>query len=659
MRRFLTISFITLAIFAGATSMAPTAYAQYEPPTESTATAKKAVTSVKDSNTGANTPAAQKELPSDGYSQVMIWIMSLFAWLVGVAAITLNAAVYYTVVTMGDYIHKLSAIGVAWRILRDIGNIVLIFGFLAIGITTILDVDLYGSVKKMLPMLLIVAVFLNFSLFISEAIIDGGNLFATQFYTQINGGELPTSFSLSKTSDEGISSKLMNQLGLQSLYDVNNSQVKTDIFEGTNTWIVGFLGILLFIVTAFVMFSLAFILIARFVILIFLIILSPIGFAGLAVPKLSSLAHKWWSKLFEQTITAPVLLLMLYVALAVITDANFLTGFKSTGGGWLGFVNNNNVVGFAGVLLSFLVAMGLLLAVVILAKQLSAFGAGWATKTASKLSGAALVAGGAGWLGRRTVGMAGNYSAKKLRGTAFGRTFVGRGIAGTLEKRVAGASFDMRNTGLGKTVAGYGLDLGKGQTGGYKTALEARVKSYEAAAAGIQGRKMTKEEEAAIKEATSSKEVAENTRNKAKNEYDAIVAENTRQKAEQGFATNEIELASLKEKLDRAEKDFVTRNIEAEKLQKNINDSISKKGAQEEYAKSLKRWGKIPIFGTAAAEAAGRVKSSAGKTKNQIAIEAFMVKAQEAASAGQTTIPTATATTPIATPPPTGGTPKP
>ena len=68
-------------------------------------------------------------------------------------------------------------------------QIIIIFGFLAIGITTILNVNWYGGKMKMLPILLVSAVFLNFSLFITEAVIDTGNLFATQFYTQINGGD--------------------------------------------------------------------------------------------------------------------------------------------------------------------------------------------------------------------------------------------------------------------------------------------------------------------------------------------------------------------------------------------------------------------------------------------------------------------------------------
>src|SRR6185436_16685918 len=137
--------------------------------------------------------------------------------------------------------------------------IFLIFGFLAVGITTILNVDWYGDRKKMLPMMFVAAVFLNFSLFFAEAIIDTGNLFATTFYKQINGGVTiePPRMNLESVTKEGISNKIMNQLGLQTLY--NAGKINKEILEKNGPWLVGFMGILLFIVTAFVMFSLAFV----------------------------------------------------------------------------------------------------------------------------------------------------------------------------------------------------------------------------------------------------------------------------------------------------------------------------------------------------------------------------------------------------------------
>jgi hypothetical protein len=440
----------------------------------------------------AGTPSSFPGSPDDSpqFAKVMQWIMTLFAWLVGVAAITLDNAVYYTIVKMGTFVSHLSAIGVTWRILRDFGNIMLIFGFVAVGVTTILNVDWYGGGKKMLPMMLVAAVFLNFSLFIAEAFIDTSNLFATQFYTQINGGQPAgsKSFTTSDINNDGISNKIMAQLGLQTIY--GDSQRNTKIFESGNSWIIGFMGIILFIVTSFVLFSLAFVLIARFVALIFLIILAPVGFAGLAVPMLKRRADKWWSTLFEQIVTAPILMLMLYVALAIITDAQFLTGFGLQGAtAATGFVDNQNLVGFASFILSFLVAMGVLLAVVIQSKNLSAFGAGWATKTAGKLT-----FGATAWAGRTTLGWGANRTAKYLRTTGFSRVPIfGTNVVKGLEG-VAGSSFDVRGTGALKNFPGGEIDAGTAQKGGYKADLKARVESRTKYAEDLKGRELTSDE---------------------------------------------------------------------------------------------------------------------------------------------------------------------
>lgn len=447
---------------------------------------------------GQNTNTADPPTPPgfSGYTEIlngiMNWIMSLFAWLLGIAMVTLDSVVYYTVVVMGAYVKDLSAIGVTWSILRDIGNIALIFGFLAVGITTILNVDWYGGGTKFLPGLLIAAVFLNFSLFATEAVIDAGNLFATQFYTQINGGKpagtkqlggavSTGSVSLSGVqTEEAISSKIMNTLKLQKLYGAARSN--SVLFKGENVVYISAMGILLFIVTAFVMFSLAFILIARFIILIFLIILAPIGFAGLAIPMLSGQAKKWRDLLVEQTITAPILLLLLYVALRIITDSRFLSGTPD----YLGFVPNadgtiTKLPDLANALLTFSVAMGLLLAVTFSAKKLSAFGADRAMGISSRLSGATLLAAGAsrmaGWAGRNTFGRAG----RKL------------GI-----KSMANASFDFRNSSLSKSANQFsGLDLGKGQKGGYQATYDKNMKDQKQAALDQERRKVTEDAKAA------------------------------------------------------------------------------------------------------------------------------------------------------------------
>lgn len=537
MRRFLTISFIVLALTVSAAGVAPAAHAQttpLSPPSQDSTQVAAEVTEWKADPKAAEAAArlAAEQNRSDnatwGRNWIMAAIVQLFAWLVGVAALALNFAAHYTVVDMGRYINGLSSIGIVWKILRDIGNILLIFGFLAVGISIIIDSGWYGGGQKLLPTLLIAAVFTNFSLFAAEAVIDVSNLFATQIYTQINGGAILTDSDPNKFSDiiknKGIAGTLMSRLGLQGIY---NEAKKTGsdgkpMLSGDSPWYTGFMSIILFIVVAFVMFALAFILIARFVILLFLIILSPIGIAGLAVPHLVGYAHAWWHNLFRQAITAPVLFLLLYIALRVITDT-------TEGGGFFGFgtkefawggIGTGNYIGFAATLLSYLIAVGLLLAVVIVAKSLSAFGGSWATKTAGAAS-----FGVTGWAMNRTFGRGAHRASNRLRSNeTFNKinAMTGRVMTRTLD-RAANGSWDMRGTGALKNVPG-GIDAGTQTKGGFVGARDRSIKDHEEEAKridkAIEERGANKKEEEAIAAAEKELATAKEARKTAEKEHE-------------------------------------------------------------------------------------------------------------------------------------------
>ncbi|HCR52671.1 TPA: hypothetical protein DIV48_03465 [Candidatus Kaiserbacteria bacterium] len=656
MTRFPAIVFIALALFVGVAGAAPATHAQTtctnvgsscttadgsigtcasDPDTNGLYCLSSAYGTATANNPGGSVDkaaaATPKALPPDpdmskGFGTIMTWIMSLFAWLVGVAAITLDYAVYYTVVTMGDYVNKLSAVGVTWRIMRDFGNIALIFGFLAAGIMTILNVDWYGFGKKMLPMLVVSAVLLNFSLFAAEAVIDAGNLFATQFYTQIKGGTVPSQVSLSQTTieNEGISNKIMAQLGLQTIYTAG--RVNTEVYKAGNTWLIGFMGIILFTITAFVMFSLAFILIARFVILLVLIIVAPLGFAGLAIPKLKSVADKWWAALFEQTITAPVLLLLLYVALAVITDAQFLTGL--CGGGtcsknWIGFVNGNDLAGFASMILSFLVAMGLLLAVVVASKKLSAFGGDWAIKSAGKLS-----FGATAWAGRNTVGWGAQGLSQYIRRSRIGGTKAGRLFATAADYGAKG-SFDVRGATLFGGLKAVGVDAGKAQDGGYRGRRERAMKGHEDYVKSIgkayseQGA-TAKQQRALAEEQARAKDVGERAKaDKAEAERLQKIYDTNRQK---GILTdqqtiNELNAAKGRRDASAAEAEAAqirlkTAKDEVDRANKGVSDAErnAKLGYAENINRSVLGWA---LFGPGGSASARKIIKDATKDPNK------------------------------------------
>lgn len=648
MRRFLVISFTLLALAVSAAGATPAAHAQTTGgaplTTQGGGTEVGGLGGAIDD--AAKLAAANTKAEEDRagvlrtmLNSVMWAIASLFAWLVGVAALTLNYAMYYTVVDMGRYINGLSSIGTVWKILRDIGNILLIFGFLAVGISIIIDSAWYGGGQKLLPTLLIAAVFTNFSLFAAEAVIDVNNLFATQFYKQINGGDeipIPTDTKFSDIiNKKGVAGVLMSRLGLPSIYGEAKeagADGKT-LFAGDTPWYMGFMSIILFIVVAFVMFALAFILVARFVILIYLIILSPIGVAGLAVPHLAGYARAWWSNLFRQAITAPILLLLLYIALMIITDGSFF-GFGTSKPVW-GGVETGDFIGFAATLLSYFIAVGLLLAIVIITKSLSAFGASWATKTAGKLS-----FGATAFAGRRTVGRLSNYTARKIRSSSLGRSETGRLLAGVAD-RGAKASFDVRGTSALKNIPGGGISAGEAQKGGYRGTEDKAIKAREDYAKSLNGRKQTPSEQRQIDMAKGNRIYAEGLHEKASDEHKLTETETIKLRAEvkrlenlsikspetdralgaaqQKLATSETSLAAAITKLDEAAERLTDTQEAEKKIKEAINANTSAKSAQQAYGESLQKktflgvprapydW--TTVAGSARREAAEKIKT--------------------------------------------------
>lgn len=635
MRRFLLTALITFTLVLGATGAAPVAYAGLLPegnacPTYATwnadndqcedergasvqlitedqfvqqgADAEKAYSDkIAADKAAADSPLslAPKTEVSGVFAKIMIFIMSLFASLLGIAMVTLNYAVYYTVIKMGDYVHSLAAIGVTWSILRDLANIMFIFGFIGAGIATIVNVDLYGWKTKMLPMLLIGAIFLNFSLFITEAMIDGTNVFATQFYKQINGGVLPTVDTL---REQGISDKIMQQLGLQTLYDVRKDP---NLLNANNSIYIAFMGIILFIVTAFVMFSLAFILFARFVALIFFIILCPVAFMGLAIPQMNYRATQWWKNFLEQIITAPVLLLLLYVALAVITDDSFLSfGAKPN---WFGIVSatdgSMNLGGLAGALLSFIVAIGLLLVVVIKAKSMSAFGAAGAIKLGGKLTFGATAFGL-----RSSAGLGSQLAAQAIRRSKYGGTKIGRIAATTFDKGAKG-SWDVRGVAMGGGLKGIGIDAGDAQKGGYRARKEASVKGHEEYIKSVEKEIEEKGIDSVIA-AQQKRAEAENEYNEALKEsekakaavdevarLEKVVADNIKNNIRDIKAINDrnaarTSLPALQARLNAATANTTQKKVDfnnAEKAEKNANSDIGreKNAAKTKYAENI------------------------------------------------------------------------
>jgi hypothetical protein len=238
--------------------------------------------------------------------------------------------------------------------------------------------------------------------------------------------------------------------------------------------LISFLATIMFIITGFVLLALTIMFIVRVITLIFLMILSPIGFVAAAIPGLSSQGTRWWKTLTNNIIFAPLVLLCILISIAMLqhgikdilgigvgSDQSILAGASA---------DTSQLGGWANLLLVFAIATGFMLASLMIARQLSMAGANFAVNTSKRIVSAPF----------NFVG------SKTMRGVGWGARGVGNwynaksGQLATSDSRVA--------RGISKTARFIGLDQGisKGlqktqevKVGGYASYTERRKEDAE------------------------------------------------------------------------------------------------------------------------------------------------------------------------------------
>lgn len=326
---------------------------------------------------------------------VAMFALSFANFMLGLAGVLLNWVIVKTVFQFASLIGNSAGLLTAWGILRDIGNLLLLFGFVLMGIGTILNTGKLPD-KKAIPKLIIFAVLLNFSLFASEAVIDVSNVLTSVMYSQANTSPCLNTSDPNCGLNYGIAGHIMESTGLSGIYAVQS----TDLSNFANkAWVI--IGLAIFAAIGTVVLLAAAIMLAwRAITLTGLVILSPLGFAGMALPPLAKVTGKWWNTLIHQAFFAPILFLLIFVSLKVTE------GFSVN-------ANNNSLAAALlqpgastmGIIMVFLLMSGALIASLIAAKNFGAMGASFAVNTASKVAFGSgnLVTGGAARLTRMGI----------------------------------------------------------------------------------------------------------------------------------------------------------------------------------------------------------------------------------------------------------------
>src|SRR3989338_7992958 len=340
-----------------------------------------------------------------GLMNIVMWLAARTLWIAGVL---LNITLHYTL-NLNTLLEKLPIVDIGWKVLRDIANIVFIFITLWAGISITLGIGDRG--KKawgLLAQMVLVALFINFSLFITKAVVDASNIAALHFYNLITPPQNRLDW------DGGLSDAFMQGLRLQTIYDPNslsgggNGPVAGMDLGGQsinmmNIILMGIFGSVFMLVAAFVFFAASIMFILRAVYLIMLMVLSPLAFVAWLLPGASGIASNWWSKLWSQAFFAPLYLALSYIVVYTINSPAFqqTMGALTNGGTGKSFAAafTGNTAGPIIIVFNYIILTFFMVGCLIVAQSLGARGSELMMHWGQKLKGE-----GISLVGRQAMG---------------------------------------------------------------------------------------------------------------------------------------------------------------------------------------------------------------------------------------------------------------
>ncbi|MDP3882781.1 MAG: hypothetical protein Q8Q48_01865 [Candidatus Staskawiczbacteria bacterium] len=301
------------------------------------------------------------------------------------------------------------AVKLGWPIIRDLANMMVVLGFVVIGIATTLRFKDYEAKKLLLP-LIIAALLINFSLVICGIFIDGSNILMRFFFDKAavaGGGWITPTVDLFN---------LIGSIGTHSPLEFASILIGMTFF---------------YFIEFFVDFLYGFLLLCRLVAISMLVILSPLAFVCYVFPATRGIWQMWWKKFFQWCIVIVPAGLFYYIGEMLIskkiTNDPFDLDKIIAAGPATFFANQFQLVLVPGLFL----IVGFFISL-----QFSAMGISTIFSFANKHKGKAL-SGGLGALSKAS-GVAGKYAGKagdylsgskigKWSGLAFAAKMAGKG----------------------------------------------------------------------------------------------------------------------------------------------------------------------------------------------------------------------------------------
>ncbi len=355
-----------------------------------------------------------------------------------------------------------------WSVIRDIANVGFIFTLLYIAIRHILQAG-GADTKKLIKSLIIAALLINFSLFFTKIMIDAGNILARAFYNNIEvlNEENPDHKSISA----GIADKLEPQKLVSSNLFKPVDAVGREPQYLSNGWATLILGLATFVnVTLALTFLSVFLLFAARVIgLWFMMIFSPLAFLSIAMPSVGKYFGQFgWSEWLGQTmklsLMAPIFMFFLFL-LVMFLEMIYTSQIPSP--------DQTSVQQIMAVVVPFIAVITIIRMAKDQAKDMAGKAGEALIGAVGKIAGfgAGMVLGGAGIAGRAVLGAgAAKLADKNWFKNAASNNMFARQLYKFTDK-TSKASFDARNTAVGRATAEYMVK----ELGGLGSAMEKRL----------------------------------------------------------------------------------------------------------------------------------------------------------------------------------------
>lgn len=257
-------------------------------------------------------------------------VLMIFGWVLGLVGLIFNFIIDKTIVNLKTTIDSLGVITDIWKVIRDFINLFFIFALLYAAVGTILGLEKVDW-KKTVGNLVLAALLINFSLFITKAALDLSNIVTIGFYSQLPGvGVVSTNPTQNQSHAGGISNSIMQSLKLETIYKPKyTGSVVGDIANSPTTTFAYILstimGSIFICVTIVVIIAACWLFLKRFIDIIFLMIRSPIAFAGFVLPQLQEYQNNWWKELQANVVFPPVYMAMMWITFKILQSPGFQT----------------------------------------------------------------------------------------------------------------------------------------------------------------------------------------------------------------------------------------------------------------------------------------------------------------------------------------------